>query len=60
MGQDMNLRKEADGIIEEVLFSVQPDCAVKKALKQKQFQKGKIYLVAVGKEAWQMAKAAGS
>ena len=58
MGQDMNLRKEADGIIEEVLFSVQPDCAVKKALKQKQFQKGKIYLVAVGKAAWQMAKAA--
>lgn len=58
MGQDMNLRKEADEIIEEVLLSVQPDCAVKKALKQKQFQKGKIYLVAVGKAAWQMAKAA--
>ena len=47
----MNLRKEADEIIEEVLFSVQPDRAVKKALKQKQFQKGKIYLVAVGKAA---------
>lgn len=54
----MNLRKEADEIIEEVLFSVQPDRAVKKALKQKQFQKGKIYLVAVGKAAWQMAKSA--
>ena len=58
MEQDLNLRKEADGLIEEVLFSVQPDRAVKKALKQKQFQKGKIYLVAVGKAAWQMAKSA--
>lgn len=36
----MNLREEADEIIEETLISVQPDRAVKKALKQKQFQKG--------------------
>ena len=49
MGQDMNLRKEADEIIEEVLLSVQPDCAVKKALKQKQLQKEKIYLSCSGR-----------
>lgn len=51
------LRKVANNIIDEAIKSVQPDAAVKKALQNTKFN-GRIFLVAVGKAAWQMAKAA--
>jgi hypothetical protein len=54
----MNLRSDADGIIKESLAAVLPDAAVAKALKGHSFGAGRIVLVAVGKAAWQMARAA--
>ena len=54
----MNLRKDADGIIKESLAEILPDAAVEKALKGHTFANGRIVLVAVGKAAWQMARAA--
>ena len=39
---------------------VMPDEAVVRALKDKSFHEGRIYLVAAGKAAWQMAKTAES
>lgn len=40
------------------LFSALPDTAVKEALKEMDPVKGKLILIAVGKAAWQMSKAA--
>ena len=54
----MNLRKDADGIIAESLAAILPDAAVEKALRGHTFGAGRIVLVAVGKAAWQMARAA--
>ena len=54
----MNLRSDADGIIKEALAEVLPDAAVKKALAGHTFTAGRIVLAAVGKAAWQMARAA--
>ncbi|MEE0966816.1 MAG: glycerate kinase [Bacilli bacterium] len=54
----MSLRKDADFIIKESIHRVLPDEAVAQALKGKEFDSGKIYVVAAGKAAWQMAKAA--
>lgn len=54
---DFRLRKQADLIISETIKAVLPDRAVKKALEQRNFP-GRIFLVAVGKAAWQMAKTA--
>ena len=54
----MNLRNDADGIIKESLAEILPDAAVEKALKGHTFANGRIVLVAVGKAAWQMARAA--
>ena len=54
----MSLRKDADYIIKESIEKVLPDVAVKRALSGKTFTSGKLYLVAVGKAAWQMARAA--
>ena len=54
----MNLRSDADGIIKESLAAVLPDAAVAKALTGHRFSAGRIVLVAVGKAAWQMARAA--
>ena len=54
----MNLRSDADGIIKESLAAVLPDAAVAKALTGHSFGAGRIVLVAVGKAAWQMARAA--
>ena len=52
------LRKDADRIISDSLKAVLPDEAVARALKQYHPGKGKTLLVAAGKAAWQMAKAA--
>lgn len=54
----MSLRKDADIIIRESIRKVLPDEAVAQALKDKKFGDGKLYVVAAGKAAWQMAKAA--
>ncbi|KIR03579.1 D-glycerate 2-kinase [Lachnospiraceae bacterium TWA4] len=51
------LRKDADCIVKSAIEAVQPDAAVRRALEHKEFN-GKIILVAIGKAAWQMAKAA--
>ncbi len=54
---DSRLRKDANAIIASSIRAVQPDEAVKRALTGKIFT-GKVVLVAAGKAAWQMAKAA--
>ena len=54
----MALRQDADRIIKNALFAALPDTAVKKALGEIKFSDGKVVLVALGKAAWQMAKAA--
>ena len=54
----MNLRNDANGIIGESIAEILPDAAVQKALKGHIFANGRIVLVAVGKAAWQMARAA--
>lgn len=51
------LRKISDNIINAAINAVLPDEAVKRALSGKEFS-GKVILVAIGKAAWQMAKAA--
>ena len=51
------LRADADEIIRRSLQAVLPDEAVRRALSGKEFS-GRIYLLAVGKAAWQMAQAA--
>lgn len=51
------LRSHADQIIRESIRSVLPDSAVYSALQGKEFP-GRVILVAAGKAAWQMAKAA--
>lgn len=57
-GSSMDLRKDADRIIQEALRKVMPDEAVTQALTGKSFDGGRVYLVAAGKAAWQMAKTA--
>lgn len=55
-----SLREDADRIIAQAIQKVLPDQAVEQALKGKTFAGGKLYVVAAGKAAWQMAKAACS
>ena len=52
------MNSDAKKIIDEALKEALPDSAVKKALKEIKFNSGKLILIAVGKAAWQMAKAA--
>lgn len=54
----MSLREDADTIVRKSIQKVLPDEAVAQALRGKNFGKGKVYVVSVGKAAWQMAKAA--
>ncbi|MDO4982171.1 MAG: glycerate kinase [Eubacteriales bacterium] len=54
---DRQLREDADAIVAASINAVLPDEAVHRALKNRVFP-GRIYIVAVGKAAWQMAKAA--
>lgn len=51
------LRRDAETIVKESIREVQPDKAVVRALEENPLG-GRIRLVAVGKAAWQMAKAA--
>lgn len=54
----MTLRNDADKIIAASLEAAQPDTAVRKALAEANFSTGRLVLVAAGKAAWKMAKAA--
>ena len=54
----MGLREDADRIVRESIRKVLPDEAVSRALTGKDFGNGRVYVVAAGKAAWQMAKAA--
>ena len=51
------LRDHANQIIREAIAAVQPDAAVQRAVAGREFP-GRVFLVAAGKAAWQMAKAA--
>ncbi len=51
------MRNHADQIVKEAIAAVQPDAAVQRALSGQDFP-GRVLLVAAGKAAWQMAKAA--
>ena len=51
------LRSHADRIVREAIAAVQPDAAVRRALAEMDFP-GRVILVAAGKAAWQMARAA--
>ncbi len=53
----MNLRKDADYIITNTIQDNLPDIAVKRAIEEMEID-GNVYLVAIGKAAWHMAKAA--
>ena len=54
---NQKLRMHANEIISRSIRAVQPDEAVSRALEGKSFS-GRVLLVAAGKAAWQMAKAA--
>ena len=54
---DVILRSYADAIVNSAIQAVQPDAAVARALAETVFP-GRVVLVATGKAAWQMAKAA--
>ncbi len=53
----MSIRDDAHKIIHESIAAVLPDIAVNRVLSQKEFS-GKLVMVAIGKAAWNMAKAA--
>ena len=53
----MSLRSDAQIIISRAIQAVQPDAAVKRALRGQEFP-GRVVLAAAGKAAWQMARAA--
>jgi len=52
------LRRDADEIVSAGISAVMPDEAVRRALREMPQPQGKLILVATGKAAWQMAKAA--
>lgn len=56
----MSLREDANHVMQAALTAAMPDTAVAKALDGADFGPGKLILVAAGKAAWQMAKAAVS
>lgn len=51
------LRRDAETIVRGAIEAVKPDAAVRRALGQIEFS-DRVYLVAIGKAAWQMARAA--
>jgi hydroxypyruvate reductase len=54
---DKKLRQDAERIVSESIRAVLPDEAVRRALAD-YHSEGKTVLIAAGKAAWQMAKAA--
>ena len=57
MEKNRTLRQDAETILREAVRAVLPEAAVRRALAGQRFP-GKIYLVAAGKAAYRMAKAA--
>ena len=54
----MSIREDAQIIIRQALAACLPDQAVSRALAGKDFGPGRVFLVAIGKAAWQMAACA--
>ncbi|TAH74797.1 MAG: glycerate kinase [Anaerolineaceae bacterium] len=54
----MKLRDDAQRIFDAAITAALPDTAVKKALEGEDFSGGRLVLVAIGKAAWSMTKAA--
>lgn len=54
----MTIREDAEKIIKDAIECAKPDAAVKKALFQMDLPEKNIYMVSIGKAAWQMAKVA--
>ena len=54
----MKIKNDAQQIIDAAIKAALPDNAVKKALEGQKFSDGRLLLVAIGKAAWSMAKAA--
>ena len=54
----MSVRSDARTIIEAALAACRPDAAVRRALERRDFPAAGVYLVAIGKAAWQMAACA--
>lgn len=54
-----SIREDANIIIDETLIAVLPEAAVIKALHEKKMG-GNVYIVAIGKAAWNMASAANT
>lgn len=54
------IREDANRIITEAIQKVLPDEAVTQALKGKSFSGGRLYVIAAGKAAWQMAQTASN
>ena len=52
------LRNDCDQIVRRAIAAVQPDAAVRRALKDIPPTQGRLVLVSVGKAAWSMARAA--
>ena len=52
-----NLRRDAESIVRHAIAAVLPDRAVERALAGMEFP-GRVYVVAAGKAAWQMSRAA--
>ena len=57
MATSIGLRRHAQCIVSQAIGAVMPDAAVARALENRTFP-GRVLLVAAGKAAWQMAKAA--
>ena len=54
----MELRNDAQKIIDSAINAALPHTAVKKAIEGTDFSGGKLILVSIGKAGWSMAKAA--
>ena len=54
----MKLRQDCEEIVRRAIAAVQPDAAVRRALDGRPFAEGRLVLVAAGKAAWSMARAA--
>ena len=54
----MKLREDCEEIVRRAIAAVQPDAAVRRALDGRPFAEGRLVLVAAGKAAWSMARAA--
>ena len=54
----MSIYTDAQEIIHSALEACLPDQAVRRALEGKELGSGRVFLVALGKAAWQMARCA--